>query len=713
MGIEAAGALPIADGLSLGKGAILGAMLVGAALLAGVAVLRKNAAALFGLAMVASAAVLAATWLGIGPAPAPSMSFLLEGLFGASCLIFLSATIGMASRSQVLGGILFAGALSIMGVAILNIALGGEAAHLRHWGVAGVAGAALLLAGMASARGDAGARLIFPGAALAAAAPLLLNVTGAGGLAALAPAAIFAIGVLVASLVALLDLASPARVVSPLAPAARFGEEGGGAAPRSAHYHSHAELQRVSENQLAQVLDYSGIAVWDWTRTDSRQSASFAALMGADCDGAFTPDAFGAFVHADDLARFEAKICGAADSDGGFDEVLKLNSGKRVRVRGARAVDAKGDLERIVVFIEDAACAHDAALDPHKEDALKLAAASLTGAAVAAVAPSAPPGPAKIAAPAAPKPAAPRSKFASATAAASDGNIVAAIDRGEIVAAFQPIVSFETGKVCGAEALVRWPCAGEQAGRAAEEIVRKAQLAGKGRALAALMLRAAAKHVCEHLNEGNRKYFAAFNVSVSQLRDEDFIEDVRLAIGDHKLPPGSLVLELTEGERLAETPKIAETFKKLRSAGVALAYDDFGAGFSSLANLHKYDFDYLKIDKSFIDDIVANGGKKKIVAALAKLGRDFDMTVIAEGVESKEAAEVAKAIGCRMGQGFYLGTPKLHDAAAKTVVSASAAPELATIEVLRPGAGEITLDRRMEVGRTPSPPVRRGLFGRR
>lgn len=685
-GIEAASAAPAAiEGLALGKGAIIGAILIAAAFLAGLAVLRKSAAAFSGLLMLAAAGALLAIWLGVAPSPAPTVSFLLQGLFAAAALIFISSTIGMVGRNQLVGGLLFAGALCMAGIGVINAVLGGEASGLLRTGMTAAAAAALLLSALAGARGDLGARLIFPGALLAAAAPLLIGAANGVGVLSLAPQAVFAVGVLMASLAALADIGSQAAVATPHSGAvSRFGDET--VHPSRGPAHSDAIALRVSENQLAQVLDYAGVAVWDWNQHGGHQTPSFAALMGAEADGAFTPEAFRDFVHSDDRARFDEKIFGAAKGDGGFDETIRLQNGKPMRFRGARAVDHGGALERIVVFLEQASDTH-AATPPQKEDALKLAAATLTGAAVAATKP-------------APTPEAP------------GVDIVAAIERGEIAAAFQPIVSFENGKICGAEALVRWPQGGESSERATEEIVRKAQAAGKGRALALIMMKAAAAHVAEHIAAGDKKYFAAFNVSLSQVREEGFVEDVKLAIGDHKLPQGSLVLELTEGERLTETPKIADTFKKLKAAGAALAYDDFGAGFSSLSNLHKYDFDYLKIDKSFIDDIVANGGKKKIVAALARLGRDFGMTVIAEGVESREAAETAKAIGCRMGQGFHLGEPKLKAAPEAGGVGGELTAELATIEVLKPEGGELLLDRSMEAAKPAGRVFRRRLFSR-
>lgn len=705
LGAEAASAAP-AVGFELGRGAIIGALLVGAAFLSGMAVLRRSPAAWCGLLMLAAGASMQAIWLGVFPAPPPTFMMLLQGIFAASVLIFLSATIGIAGRNQLLGGLLFAGALSMVGIGVINAVLAGEASGLLKLGLAAVAATAIGLSLFAGARGDVAARLILPGAALAAAAPLLFSVSGAGGPFALAPQAIFAIGILIASLVALGDFngAGAATRLSPDA-AVQFSGNDHGLDHRAAYAQERA--LRISENQLAQVLDYSGIAVWDWSRSGGHQTESFAALLGADSNGSFTPEALREFVHADDIARFDEKVLGANEGDGGYDEVLKLHNGKRVRMRGARAVDAGGALERIVVFLDDAAAATPSA---QKNDALRMAAASLTGAAATV---------AKTAANDAGD-----KKTEQSFAPASKEiqlSVVEAIDRGELVAAFQPIVCFETGKTCGAEALVRWPAGEGKNGKTltTEEIVREAQRAGKGGKLAAVMMKATADHLAEKVAAGEKDFFGAFNVSLSQVREPGFVDEVKAAIAERKLPKGALVLELTEGEQLGDTPKINDTFKKLRAAGASLAYDDFGAGFSSLSNLHKYDFDYLKIDKSFIDDIVANGGKKKIVGALARLGRDFGMTVIAEGIESAEAAETAKAIGCRMGQGYHLGQPEVR--ADAKVAEADHAPRHAGIKsdeqpavsaIADQEAEVLILDKSLEAAHPASGRIRRGLFSR-
>lgn len=649
---------------TLARGVIIGAMLTSAAFLAGAAVLRNSAAALSGFVMVASAGILLVFWLGLAGEPGPALSPLLQGIFAAAALIFLTATVPLAARNRLLGGALFVGALSIVGIAVLNVVLVGEATHLQRMGLYGAGLATLVIAGIDAFRGDGGARLILPGAVLTAAAPLIFGMGAGGGPLAIAPQAIFAAGVLTASLVALLNPSS-ARAVSGIAADIASPRYDGGDRQhgRRTNDHSARQAATVAENQLAQVLDYAGIAVWDWSRTANHQTPSFGEVMGADCDGLFTPDAIRDFIHPEERARFEQRIFGPSEGDGGFDEVIRLVGGKTVRMRGARAVAKDGELERIVVFLERSECvAQHEAVQPN---ALKLAAVSLTGAAVA-------PPPARchdIASPHhhhdhgdhvhEPKPE-PGKAPAAKSLAPADAPVVRAIDEGSVVAAFQPIVSFDTGKVCGAEALLRVMRDGAVIeGESAEDFVRKAAVAGKGRAVAAAMIRQAAAHASERINAGDKTYFATVNIGASQLLSEGLAADIRAAIAEHMLPARALVIELTEAEKLVESPESAKALKALRAAGAALAYDDFGAGYSSLANLHKYEFDYLKIDRSFLDDIQRNGGKKKIASALAKLGRDFGMTVIAEGIESDAAAKIAKAIGCRMGQGFHFGQPSV------------------------------------------------------
>ncbi len=659
----------------LARGAIIGAMLISAAFLAGISVLRSSAAAFTGFIMVASAGVLLAFWLGLAGEPGPALSPLLQGVFAASVLIFLTATVPLVRDNRFLGGALFAGALSIVGIAILNVALVGEATHLQRMGIYGAALATLVIAGVDAARGDHGARLILPGAALAIAAPVFLGVGAGSGPFAIAPQAIFAAGVLTASLVALLGPASAGAAVSFAQDAASQRFDGAQHGRRHQDHPSSRHSATVSENQLAQVLDYSGIAVWDWSRNANHQTASFGELMGADCDGRFTPEAIREFIHPEERERFEQRIFGPSEGDGGFDEVIRLVGGKTVRMRGARAVAKDGELERIVVFLERSECVaqHEAV----KPDALKLAAVTLTGAA-----------PAATLAPRCHDVASPHHhdhdhghaldvvsdngrKFTSK--APAEAPAVEAEPAGAAVA-FQPIVSFETGRVCGAEALA------------------PATTGDPGAMTAATLVRAAAAHAGERIKAGDKTYFITVGLAADEVLREEFAADLRNVIAEHRLPKRALVLELRDAEKLLSNASTAKALKALRAAGAALAYDGFGAGYSSLSKLHRLEFDMLKIDRSYLDDISKNGGQKKIAAALAKLERDFDMTVIAEGIESDVSAKIAKSIGCKMGQGAHFGQP-----------SASALSSVYGVNDDFPQAAQALVE--------PAP--RRGFFGRK
>jgi EAL domain-containing protein (putative c-di-GMP-specific phosphodiesterase class I) len=645
----------------LARGAIIGAMLISAAFLAGISVLRSSAMAFTGFIMVATAGVLLTFWLGLAGEPGPALSPLLQGVFAASVLIFLTATLPLARDNKFLGGALFAGALSIVGIAVLNVVLVGEATHLQRMGVYGAVLATVAIAGIDALRGDNGARLILTGAFLAAAAPLLFGVGVGSGPFAIAPQAIFAAGVLTASLVALLNPVGAARAGSFANDAVAQRFDGGHSGRRHHDHHASRHAATVSENQLAQVLDYSGIAVWDWSRNANHQTTSFGEVMGADCDGQFTPEAIREFIHPEERERFEQRVFGPSEGDGGFDEVIRLVGGKTVRMRGARAVSKDGELERIVVFLERSECVaqHEAV----KPDALRLAAVTLTGAA----------SPAQLG-PRCHDVASPHhhhnddhghdhgrkfeSKAPTADLAPDKAPVVRAVEDGSVVAAFQPIVSFETGRVCGAEALLRVMQDGAVIeGAAAQEFLRKANVAGKGREIATAMLKQAAAHASERITAGDKGYFATVNLSAAQLLSDGFAAVVRGVIAEHDLPQRALVLELSDAERLLQSPDSAKALKAVRAAGAALAYDGFGAGYSSLSKLHRYEFDILKIDRAYLDDIARNGGRKKIAAALAKLGRDFDMTVIAEGIESDASAKIAKSIGCKMGQGEHFGRP--------------------------------------------------------
>ena len=637
-GLSDAGVLSAEPAMELGRGAIAGAFIIGAAFLAGYAAIRRSGLAVCALLMVAAAAALEFSWLGFFAAMPAELTVMVQGVFAAAAIIFLSASVGAARYNPILGGVLFTAALIIGGMGLINFFDRIDVAPLMRLAVLGVGGFAVILAVTQALRGDTGARLILPGVALAAAAPLFGPLAGieAAGF-SLAPHALLTIGVLAASIVALTEGSAPrsAGAAVGFEPAHDFS--GHDHAARDRRSASHDELDLHS--QLARVLDYSGVAVWDWSGDAVEQTDSLPELLGADSSAPFTPEALREFIHKDDAKRFEKEVL--APVDGPFDTSLKLFDGRKIRLRGARAAhEGSGQLERLVAFIENAGAA--APLLDNGVDGVKLQRAT-----EAAIVP--------------------------AVTAPAVSRFVEAFDKGDIVAAFQPVVGLDNKKIVGYEALARWRDQEDGADEGPEIFVQYAAAAGKADALAQTMLREAASFLAEKIkSEKRRDLFVAMNVSWAQMSADGFADDVRDVVKEFGLPKNALVLELTEGDAVSDDGGASKIFRNLKGAGASLAFDDFGAGFSCLSNLRKYDFDYLKIDKSFAADLEKGGDGAKIVRALASLGKDLGLKVIVEGVETNAAAKAASQAGCAYGQGYALGKPVEMSAKADVKTEAKA-----------------------------------------
>lgn len=622
-------ALSAAPAFELGRGAIAGAFIVAAAFLAGYAAIRRSGLAVCALLMVLGAAALEFSWLGFFSAMPGNVAVMILGLFAAATIIFLSASIGAAKYNALLGGVMFTAALVIAGMGLINFIDRINVAPLMRWSVFGVGGFAVFLALTQALRGDTGARLILPGIVLAIVAPLVgpLGAVSAEGL-HLLPHGLFTLGVLSASLVSLTESAAPRMNAgaSHFEPAHSFAgadEPAAFAHSSSARRKERAEI--VLDSQLARVLDYAGVAVWDWSPELIDQTESLPGLLGADSTAPFTPDALRNFIHKEDIARFEKEVL--APIDGPFDVALKLFDGRKVRMRGARAAsEDSGALERLVAFIETAS----PIFKPSKLSGVD--GAKVQKATEAAIVPTA--------------------------ASPLVRKMADALDNGDIIAAFQPVVSLKDDKTVGYEALARWRGQENGAAEGPEIFVKAADIAGKGGTLARTMLDQAAAFLAEKQKKDKRSdLFVAMNVTWGQMREAAFADAVREAISKYGLPKNALVLELTEGDAVTDHVQAGNVFGALKAAGAALAFDDFGAGFSCLSNLRKYNFDYLKIDKSFAADLDSRGDGAKIVGSLAALGKDLGLKVIVEGVESKSAAKAAAQLGCAYGQGFALGAP--------------------------------------------------------
>jgi EAL domain-containing protein (putative c-di-GMP-specific phosphodiesterase class I) len=147
------------------------------------------------------------------------------------------------------------------------------------------------------------------------------------------------------------------------------------------------------------------------------------------------------------------------------------------------------------------------------------------------------------------------------------------------------------------------------------------------------------------------------NLSARQLDDPRLVPAVRDATVATGLPPGALCLEITESALMRDPAAAARTLTALRDLGARLAIDDFGTGYSSLSYLHRFPLDTLKIDRSFISDMSAEGEGMEIARTILPMANNLRLDVIAEGVETIEQVVLLKKLHCKYGQGFYFSKP--------------------------------------------------------
>jgi len=149
----------------------------------------------------------------------------------------------------------------------------------------------------------------------------------------------------------------------------------------------------------------------------------------------------------------------------------------------------------------------------------------------------------------------------------------------------------------------------------------------------------------------------AINISSVQLREPNFVDELKAIIHDSGMSPSRFTLELTEGI-LVNNPTIAKRkLAILKELGFFLSLDDFGTGFSSIGYLRQFPFDYLKIDRSFVRDIGINSTANALIQALVSLGEAMDLSVIAEGIENVDQLKLVRLVQCQYFQGNLIGRP--------------------------------------------------------
>jgi diguanylate cyclase (GGDEF)-like protein len=234
-----------------------------------------------------------------------------------------------------------------------------------------------------------------------------------------------------------------------------------------------------------------------------------------------------------------------------------------------------------------------------------------------------------------------------------------AIGAGELELFYQPKVDIQSGETCGLEALLRW--------RQGDELVRPSQFipvaedSGLIVPIGSWCLLSACRQHRAWLAEGLRLGRVSVNVSPRQFSRPDFVGTVARALQESGLAADRLELEVIESSIMNDVDEAAQKLAQLRGLGVRVSVDDFGTGYSSLAYLQRLPVDVLKIDRSFIKDLDADGEAGQQAVALARaitgLGQSLDLEVLAEGVETEGQLAAVRALGVKEVQGFYFARP--------------------------------------------------------
>jgi diguanylate cyclase (GGDEF)-like protein len=230
-----------------------------------------------------------------------------------------------------------------------------------------------------------------------------------------------------------------------------------------------------------------------------------------------------------------------------------------------------------------------------------------------------------------------------------------ALERGELSLHLQPHVELASGRIVGAEALLRW--SHPRLGRVSPaEFVPVAEQFGLIGTIGTWVLREAAALLAGWRDEG-RDLTLSVNVSGAQLRTGGFAELVARIVDEAGIEPGALCLELTESTLMGSSGEAIEALRRLRDRGHYIAIDDFGTGYSSLAYLKDLPVEVLKVDRSFIGGLGTNPHDTAIVASIMSLAHAMGLHVVAEGVETPEQVAELRALGCPVGQGYLFARP--------------------------------------------------------
>ncbi|WP_022942373.1 bifunctional diguanylate cyclase/phosphodiesterase [Psychromonas hadalis] len=230
-----------------------------------------------------------------------------------------------------------------------------------------------------------------------------------------------------------------------------------------------------------------------------------------------------------------------------------------------------------------------------------------------------------------------------------------AISKGEISLVYQPQLDNQH-QLCGVEALVRWN--NESLGFIPpNQFIPIAEDSGLMPELGAYIMNRAMSEISKLQYKKEKAFQLSINVSAKQFVQLNFFEALIDCLTCYKSPYLKITIEITESLFIDNIERLLPIFQKMKDENISLSLDDFGTGYSSLSMLRNVPIDELKIDKSFVDHIVNNKSDRAMAASIITMGKNLGMTVLAEGVEDKQQAEILQAAGCDLYQGYYFSKP--------------------------------------------------------
>ncbi len=226
-----------------------------------------------------------------------------------------------------------------------------------------------------------------------------------------------------------------------------------------------------------------------------------------------------------------------------------------------------------------------------------------------------------------------------------------ALEREEFVLHYQPKLDLKSGRIVGAEALIRWfqPRSGWVS---PADFIPVAEDSGLIVRLTQWVLRQACEQAQAWRAMGLAPLCISVNISAIDFRQRDFVDNLATLLKQTGLPPTQLELEITESVLMQNVDETVEILNRIKAMGVRLALDDFGTGYSSLSYLRRFPIDVLKIDQSFVHGLKVNSQDEQLISAIIGMGKSLDLNIIAEGVETVEQLKFLQTQRCEEGQGY-------------------------------------------------------------